>query len=278
MSMEINYSGQHERPMVSVIMPAYNSEEYIQQAIDSVIQQTFRNWELIVIDDQSKDSTRRIVEELAKADPRIHLYVNARNCGAAASRNRGLDLCRGNYVALLDSDDIWYANKLETQLALAERENADIVYCSYAIIDERNQKYCKDFIVPATTTLRDSLKRSVISCSTALLRKNVVECYRFPQEYYHEDLVMWLQLLKNGMVAVGAPDVLAAYRVHSHSRASNKLQVAERRWKVYRSYMGMSRMESAYYFVQYAFMGFTKYRKNRECSQALAEEMQGCKK
>lgn len=270
--MQINCNEQYNAPIVSILMPAYNSEKYIKQAIQSVIGQTMSNWELIVIDDQSQDSTRQIVDAFAQEDSRIHLYVNKHNCGAAKSRNRGFDLCRGCYVALLDSDDIWYPTKLEAQLKAAEKDNADIVYCSYAIIDENGQKHCNDFIVPTTTTLEAFLKRSVISCSTAFLRKNIVEHYRFPQEYYHEDLAMWLQLLEDGMNAVGVQDVLAAYRVRSDSRASNKIQVAKRRWKVYRSFMRMSWIKSAYYFVQYAFIGAVKYRKSKGKDISIQEE------
>lgn len=250
-------------PLISVLMPAYDSERYIAQAIESVLAQTVSDWELIVVDDRSRDNTRQIVEHFAGKDPRIRLYVNDSNCGAARTRNRGLDLCRGAYVALLDSDDIWYADKLAVQLALAEKEQADIIYCSYSIIDENGEKQCKDFIVPESTTLEDTLKKSVISCSTALLKKEVVERYRFPLNYYHEDLAMWLQLLQNGMKAVGTREVLAAYRVRSRSRASNKLLVAKRRWQIYRGFMGMSWGRSAYCFVQYAVMGLMKYRKNK---------------
>lgn len=250
-----------ECPLVSVLMPAFNAEKYIEKAIRSVIAQTVSDWELVVIDDHSQDMTFQIAEALAREDARIHLYRNEQNQGAARTRNRGLDLCRGQYVALLDCDDVWYPDKLAQQLKLAQQENADIVYCAYAIVDEDGEKRCRDFIVPECTDVESTLVKSVISCSTALLGKNVTENYRFPIGYYHEDLALWLQLLGDGMKAVGTSQVLAAYRVRPCSRASNKLSVAKRRWQIYRSVMGLSVRKSVFYFVQYAAAGFAKYQR-----------------
>lgn len=248
-------------PLVSVLMPAYNAEKFIEKAIRSVISQTVSDWELLVVDDHSQDKTAQIAAALALEDRRIRLYQNERNLGPACTRNRGLDLCRGQFVALLDCDDVWYPHKLETQLALARNKKADIVYCAYAIVNEDGEKACRDFIVPEHTDLESTLVKSVISCSTALLGRSVIENYRFPVGYYHEDLALWLRLLEDGMKAVGTSQVLAAYRIHSRSRASDKLSVARRRWQIYRSMMGMSVRESAFYFVQYAVAGMAKYQR-----------------
>jgi len=245
---------------VSVIMPAYNAGKYINESVRSVIAQTYVDWELIVVDDNSEDNTYEIVKELAKEDDRICLIRNDQNVGAAQSRNKAMDICRGTYVALLDSDDIWYPEKLEKQITLAEKEHADIVYCSYAIVDENREKKCNDFIVPESITLESALAKSVISCSTALLGPTVVEKYRFPLDFYHEDLAMWLQLLGDGMKASGVTEVLAEYRLRRNSRASNKISVAIGRWKIYRSMMNFSIFKSVYYFAQYAFAGLAKYR------------------
>ena len=256
-------AAESDSPLVSVLMPAYNAEKYIEKAIRSVIAQTVSDWELVIIDDYSQDRTCQIAEALARADARIRLYRNEQNQGAARTRNRGLDLCRGQYVALLDSDDVWYPEKLEKQLVLAQAENADIVYCAYAIVDENGQKRFHDFIVPEHTDLEATLVKSVISCSTALLGRNVTEHYRFPVEYYHEDLAMWVQLLGDGLKAVGTSQVLAEYRVRYASKASNKLSVAKWRWQIYRTLMGLSVRKSAVYFVQYAAAGAVKYRIRR---------------
>lgn len=248
-------------PLVSVLMPAYNGEKYIEEAIRSVMAQTISDWELVVIDDCSQDDTRFIVQSLALEDDRIRLYRNLRNLGAARARNRGLDLCRGEYVALLDCDDVWYPKKLEKQLTLARQEQADIVYCGYAIVDGSGRKCCRDFIVPESTDMESTLVQSVISCSTALLGKNVTTRYRFPENEYHEDLALWLQLLGDGLKAVGTAQVLAEYRIPPGSRACRKLLVSRQLWQLYRSVPGLSVGRSFRCFVQYAAAGFMKYRR-----------------
>lgn len=248
-----------EKPKVSIVMPAYNMERYIAAAISSVQKQTYSNWELLIIDDGSKDSTCAIVEQLAAEDARICLIRNEKNMGVARARNRGFELASGKYVALLDSDDLWREEKLEHQVDLAEETGADIIYCSYAIIDEMGMKLCDDFIVPAVTNFEESLFRSVISCSTALLSFDVYHTYRFNPDFYHEDLIFWLQILHDRLKVSGAKQVLADYRVHSGTRASNKLRTAVNRWKVYRSYFGLPVGKSLLLFSKYTFCGIKKY-------------------
>ena len=247
-------------PLVSVVMPAYNARDYIEAAVRSVLEQTVTDLELIVIDDGSTDGTQELLYRLAHEDQRIRFLINEQNLGPARTRNRGFALCKGEYAALLDSDDHWHPEKLEKQLALARQTQADIVYCSYAIVNETGEKQCPDFIVPEWTDLKKTLVKSVISCSTALLTRDVYTAYSFPLDYYHEDYALWLQLLKDGKKARGIQQVLADYRITSNSRASNKLTSAKRRWDIYRLFMKMSMPQSAYYLARYAFDGVIKYR------------------
>lgn len=246
--------------MVTVIMPAYNAERYIEEAVRSVMAQTFPYWELIIIDDGSRDATVEIAERMAGEDSRITLLRNEVNMGVAKTRNRGLDLAEGSYVALLDSDDIWYPEKLERQVALAQKTNAGIVYCSYAIVDEYGQKKCEDFVVPEKTDFSKAIIQSVISCSTALLSREVVERYRFDTAYYHEDLALWLSILRDGYTAGGVTEILAAYRVMEGTRASNKLRTAAHRWTIYRKLLGCSVLRSCKLLLQYGMLGMKKYK------------------
>lgn len=258
------YIKKENTPLVSVVMPAYNKERYIEQAIRSVMNQTYPRWEMIVVDDGSSDATRDIVESLVKEDSRIRLVCNGENCGAAVSRNRAFGMCQGSYVALLDSDDLWYPEKLERQVQLAQTTGADIVYCSYGIIDQFGNKHCEDFIVPEFTTFDSFLTRSVISCSTALLSNRITKECRFETEFYHEDLVFWFQLLKNGYSARGLQMVLAQYRVMTGTKASNKVKSAMFRWQIYRKYLGIPAVKSAKLLLRYAVLGFRKYKKYPE--------------
>lgn len=252
------------RPMVSVIMAAYNSENYVESAIRSVQGQTMADWELIVIDDCSDDRTRKIVEDLASEDHRIRLLCNETNMGTAGSRNRGLDVCRGKYGAILDSDDVWHPEKLEKQLMLAKEKSADIVYTSYAIVGEDGKKRCGDYLVPGTTDLKQMLSQNHIGCSTVLIDLTTSGDYRFSEEYYHEDYALWLRMLRDGKRAAGVESVLVDYRYRTDSRAANKLLSAKRRWKIYRGQMEMSLPASGWYLSRYMLNGVFKYRKKKE--------------
>ncbi len=246
---------------MSVIMPAYNASAYIEEAIRSVMEQTYTNWQLLVIDDGSGDDTCAIVLGLAEADERIRLIRNEQNMGVAKTRNRGLDLCQGSYVALLDCDDWWHPLKLEKQVALAKETGADMIYCSYGIMDEQGGKLCEDFLVPAETDYKKCMIQSVISCSTALLSREIAEKYRFRTDFYHEDLVLWLELLRDGYQARGNQEVLAKYRVSRGSRASNKLKSAIERWKICRHCMKEGFFTSVGVLFQYGMLAIKKYRK-----------------
>jgi teichuronic acid biosynthesis glycosyltransferase TuaG len=248
--------------LVSVVMPAYNAQRWIAQSIRSVQSQTMRNWELIVVDDCSSDRTRQIVEELAAEDPRIKLVCCEENGGVAKARNRGMDLSKGDYVALLDSDDLWYPEKLEHQLRLAQSTGVGVIYCSYGIIDEQDEKVCGDFIVPEATDFESSLVQSVISSSTVLFSREIANIYRFGTSFYHEDLALWLRILKDGVPARGVTVPLADYRVIKGSRSFNKLHSIACRWDVYRRYLGLSAVKSAKLIVRYGFLGLKKYSKS----------------
>lgn len=248
-------------PLVSVIMPAYNAAEYIEDSIRSVLEQTVSEVELIVIDDCSVDETIDIVNRLAQKDSRIRLYRNKQNMGTARSRNRGMELCRGVYVAFLDSDDIWHPEKLGKQLERIRQSNADLLYTSYAIVDVSGRRRCEDFHVPSRIDFEGLLKENVIGCSTVLFSRTIAESFRFCEDFYHEDYVLWLQMLKAGCIAEGVTEVLVDYRFHADSRAGNKLSSAQKRWRVYRSYLGLSRTKSLWYLSHYALAGLKKYRK-----------------
>lgn len=247
-------------PRVSVVMPAYNCEKYIGEAIGSVLNQTMRDWELIVIDDCSKDGTCRIVEELAAKDSRIRLVRNEKNLGPAGSRNKGLDLAAGQYIALLDSDDLWRSEKLEKQLQLAEEKNADFIYCSYAIMDENGKKRSEDYVVPLETDLKAMLATNVVGCSTVMLSAEILRDRRFSSEFYHEDYALWLKILQQIDKAWGIVEVQVDYRVQANSRAGNKLRSARHRWEIYRNLLHLSLPKSVYYMSRYALAGFRKYR------------------
>lgn len=245
--------------LISVVVPVYNGEKYISQTISSVLSQTYKNWELLIVDDCSEDSTLKIVEEYQKENDRIVVLRTKKNSGVAIARNIGIKQARGEYIALLDADDIWRETKLEKQLELALKECADIVYCSYGLIDSEGKNLNRDFIVPPYTSFELMLVSSAISCSTAMISTNILKKNLFKNEYYHEDLMLWLELLSIPVKAAGVVDVLADYRQIEGSRSHKKLHSALERWRVYRKGFNLPIGKSVYCFLRYAFKGLQKY-------------------
>ena len=248
-------------PLVSVIMPAYNAERFIEEAIRSVLSQSISDLELIVIDDMSTDHTSNIIRDLADGDSRICFISNEKNIGVAQTRNRGLEIASGKYVALLDSDDYWRPMMLEKMINRAEETGADIVYCSYELVDEEGKRVCNDFIVPLETTYEKSLIRSVITCSTVLLKSEFAKNNSFPTNMYHEDIALWFRALRDGAVARGVEDILATYRQRANSRSASKLKSAGRRWTIYRKHLKLPFFKSISVMVRYAYYGFIKFKR-----------------
>lgn len=250
-----------EKPLVSIIMPAYNAEQVIASAIRSVQAQTIREWELLVIDDCSQDKTAEIVAQIAKDDSRILLYSNEKNLRVAKSRNKGLSRCRGKYIAFLDSDDKWQPDKLEKQIECMEKTGADLVYTSYSIVNQAGDRQCRNYVVPATVSYEHLLKENIIGCSTVLLNSACAENIWFEESVFHEDYALWLKLLRSGCKAVGVTDVLVEYFYHLDSKAGNKWNAAKHRWDIYHRYLKLPLWSCVWYFLQYVIGGLRKYRK-----------------
>lgn len=182
-----------KQPLITVVMPNYNGHRFVEQAIDSVLNQTYPNFELLVVDDCSKDNSLQLIQQKAQSDDRIRVIALEHNAGVANARNVGIKEARGEFIALLDNDDLWTVDKLERQLALANK-GADIVYCSYDFIDEKNNPIKKPFIVPQQTNFNKMLASSVISCSTSFIKTELMQAHLFNSDFYHEDYVLWMEL------------------------------------------------------------------------------------
>lgn len=247
-----------ESVLISIVMPNYNGQRFVEQAIDSVLAQTYRNFELLIVDDCSEDASLQIIERKAQQDNRIRVIALEKNAGVANARNVGIREAKGKYIALLDNDDLWTADKLERQLAIAEK-GADIVYCSYDFIDEQNSEVKKPFIVPEQTDFNKMLVSSVISCSTAFIKTDLMQAHPFNPEFYHEDYVLWMELLRVCSTAYGDEKVLMHYRQVDGSRSHSKLNAAKERWNTYRKDLKLNVVASAWAFARYAVNGVMKY-------------------
>lgn len=244
--------------LISVVMPNYNGHRFVEQAIDSVLNQTYQNFELIVVDDCSNDDSLSRIEQKAQRDNRIRVIALEYNAGVANARNVGIKEAKGEYIALLDNDDLWTKDKLERQLALAKK-GADIVYCSYDFIDEESRSIKKPFVVPQQTNFNKMLASSVISCSTSFIKAELMQAHPFNPDFYHEDYVLWMELLRVCPTAYGDQKVLMHYRQVTGSRSNKKGNAAKERWNTYRKALKLDTVTSAWAFVRYAVNGVMKY-------------------
>lgn len=244
--------------LISVVMPNYNGHRFVEQAIDSVLSQTYENFELLVVDDCSNDDSVSLIKHKAQSDSRIRVIALEHNAGVANARNVGIREAKGEYIALLDNDDLWTEDKLERQLALAQK-GADIVYCSYDFIDEQNNSIKKPFVVPQQTNFDKMLASSVISCSTSFIKSKLMRAHPFNPDFYHEDYVLWMELLRVCPTAYGDQKVLMHYRQVTGSRSNKKGNAAKERWNTYRKALKLNAVTSAWAFVRYAVNGVMKY-------------------
>jgi len=244
--------------LISVVMPNYNGHRFVEQAIDSVLSQTYENFELLVVDDCSNDDSVSLIKHKAQSDSRIRVIALEHNAGVANARNVGIREAKGEYIALLDNDDLWTEDKLERQLALAQK-GADIVYCSYDFIDEQNNSIKKPFVVPQQTNFDKMLASSVISCSTSFIKSKLMRAHPFNPDFYHEDYVLWMELLRVCPTAYGDQKVLMHYRQVTGSRSNKKGNAAKERWNTYRNALKLNAVTSAWAFVRYAVNGVMKY-------------------
>lgn len=240
-------------------MAAYNAENTIGQAITSVIQQTYTDFELIIINDCSTDRTVDVINEFIKRDTRIILINNSKNMGVSYTRKHGLDEAKGSWIAILDSDDLWLPEKLAKQVEFQKKTNADLLYTGSGFMNVDGKQINWKLNVPEVITYRQLLKQNILSNSSALVRKDLYEKYYVIGDDMHEDFAIWLQILRNGIKAYGINEPLLIYRLDDKSKSGNKLKAAMMNWSTYR-YIGLNLLEAAYYEFWYAINGLCKYK------------------
>ena len=245
-------------PLVSVIMPAYNAERFIEESIKSILNQTYRNLELIIVIDCSNDNTIQILEKFSSNDERIIVLNNDTNLGCAQSRNKALQKAKGEYIAFCDSDDVWRKNKIEKQFNHINNSNADMIFTAYEMIDSFGQ-HIKYRNIKEKVLMDDLLKENYVIFSTTFFKKEVIGNIRFDGFWFHEDYVFLLECLRNGLEFHGINDYLVKYRVHNLGRSFNKISAAKYRWKIYREFLNLNVWKSVYYFFQYIVNGLKKY-------------------
>ena len=244
--------------LVSIITPMYNSEKFITKTIDSVLNQTYKEWEMIIVDDCSKDSSPEIVKEYAKKDSRIRYIELKVNKGVSNARNVAIENANGQYIAFLDSDDIWDKDKLQKQIEFMKKENHILTFTAYELIDENNNKLNKVINVPESVDYKTLLKGNIIGCLTVVIDRSKLDFDIRMSGINHEDYVLWLSILKKGYKAYGLNEVSALYRKSSTSLSGNKIKSAKWTWNIYRNVENIPIHKSVYYFINYAINGIRK--------------------
>ena len=243
--------------LVSIITPMYNAKETIESTIASVRAQTYKNWEMIIVDDCSSDGSAAYVEQCVLQDQRIHLIRHKQNCGIAETRNTAMQHARGRYVAFLDSDDLWLPQKLEKQIAFMREHDAAFSHTACEVVNESGQKIGKIRHVPLQVRYGELLKGNVINCLTVVIDVKRIGRMVMPA-IRHEDYACWLEILQKEEYAWGLDEVLAEYREVGTSMSGNKFRVAQWQWKIYRDYLKIGLIKSCYYFVHYTWNALKK--------------------
>lgn len=242
--------------LVSVIMPVYNCEKYISEAIESVLVQDV-SLELIIIDDHSNDGTKEQVRSFCR-DKRIRYICNEKNKGVAFSRNKGMELAKGKYIAFLDADDYWTPDKLKHQVDLMEEKQAVISSTGRELMDEHGNLTGKFIRIKEEVSYKELLKGNVLNTSGVMVLTSVARKYPMGHDHLHEDYIMWLSILRDYGNAYGINEPMLKYRVIQGTKSYNKLKSARMTFGVYR-HMGLNLWQSCYYFCFYAIRGVLKY-------------------
>ena len=242
--------------MISIVTPVYNAAAFIRQTMEMVQAQTYTDWELILVDDGSKDNSCEVIEDYLKENPdeRIRLIKKGINEGAALSRNRGIKEAKGRYIAFLDADDVWLTHKLQRQMEFMKEKDAGFVFSAYEFGDEEAIGTGRIVHVPDSLTYKKALSRTVIFTTTVLLdREKIAKDLIYMPNVPSEDSAAWWQILRAGHVARGLDEVLAIYRRPGKSLSSNKLKAIQRIWYLYRKVEKLSLPSSCIAFVGWAY-------------------------
>ena len=247
-------------PLVSVITPVFNSARYLPETYESLLAQSYNNWEWVVTDDCSSDDSWKILSDISKSDPRVKVHRNGVNSGAAVSRNVAIDKSVGDFIAFLDSDDYWFPDKLLRQIEFMG-DGIDFSFTAYEIMNDSGQSLGKvvDGNRFAAFGYKDMLlKSATIGCSTVILRRSAFSDISMPLIRTGQDYALWLKLLKTGTCAHLFSRVLTRYRISPNSISRNKLKKAKRQWSIYRDLEGLSLLNSVYCFLFYAWRAVFK--------------------
>lgn len=247
-----------KQPFVSIIMPSYNAEKYITESIESVLHQTYGNWELLVTDDCSSDQTPAIVRLYAEKESRIDFVIAPQHSGIAETRNQSIARAKGRFVAFLDNDDLWVPEKLEKQVRFLLENDYAFVYSAYELMNEDGSPKGKTIKTAGVIDYDKYLKNTIIGSGTIMLDTEKTGSLQMPHNATSDDMALWCKILKDGHRAYPMKEVLMLYRVRGNSASANKLKAAKDVWLVYRKQEKLSFFYALTCFCCYAFNAIIK--------------------
>tara|TARA_B100000900_G_scaffold415898_1_gene447758 strand:- start:871 stop:1617 length:747 start_codon:yes stop_codon:yes gene_type:complete len=245
-------------PKVSIITPSFNSSNFIEQSITSVISQTFKDWELLVVDDCSNDNSIKKIEKFTEIDNRIKLISLDENVGAAEARNIAIRKAKGRFIAFLDSDDVWKNDKLEKQLDFMQSKSFAFTFTAYQLMTEDGKMIRSIIAAPEYMTYKSYLRNTIIGCLTVMIDREKTGHFEMPNIRSSHDMALWLNLMKRGFNAYGLNESLAYYRIVSSSNTAKKWKAAKEVWEVYRNVEKLSLTYSIFNFIGYVYNAVKK--------------------
>lgn len=247
-------------PEVSVIMTAFQSEDTIEAAVNSVLTQNYQDFELIIInDDPENNRLKKLMQDIP--DSRVKIYNNSKNEGVSKSRNLGIKKSTGQYVAFIDSDDLWDSRKLGIQVNFMKKNDILFSNTSVKYISAEGEQYPGVFCIPQEVSFKELDYFNSIATSSVVVARDIIKKYRFEKDYLHEDYLMWLRILKTDHIkAYGIQDSLLTYRIQKKSKSSNKFKSIKMNYFVHRS-LNDSFFKSSIKTMTHMAEAYLKYRK-----------------
>lgn len=245
--------------LLSIIIPVFNAEKYIVETLNSIYNQTYKNFEIILVDDCSTDGSAAIIEEQKKAHPEIVYHLQEKNMGAAVARNTALSIAKGQYVAFLDSDDIWQPEKTEKQLKLLKEKDGAFSFTAIEMIDDDGKLVKKKRKVKEKVTYKFLLRNTMIPTSSVIIDRNKTGEFSMPLRRSGQDYATWLQLLRDGTVAYGINEALVQYRVGHKSLSSNKFKSIKQVWQIQTQDEHINKFSAFFNVLCFGFNALKKY-------------------
>ena len=245
-------------PLISIITPVFNSEKYICETINSVLDQTYNNWELLIVDDCSDDSSFELVSRYAQLDSRIKVFKNKNNSKAFETRNVALRNASGNFIAFLDSDDIWHKNKLKMQLEFMLINNYSFTYTAFSRFEGSPSNNNKIINIVDKVSYKYLLGNSVIVTSSVMINKDSFGYFEM-QNVYYDDFVLWLELLSKTQYAYCLNKCLLQYRISTNSLSNNKFKSAKKLYQIFNNNLNLNIFDSHFYFLKWAINTSLRY-------------------